>query len=455
MRRISSLLVANRGEIAMRIIRACRELGIKVFIAASQADQESLPARLADRVICIGPSHPSQSYLKAETIVMAALGVGAEAIHPGYGFLAEQPDLPELCEQKGLIFVGPKAEQIRQMGDKILARKKAESLGIQVIPGSGLIHNLEEAIGEAEKLGYPVLLKAAAGGGGRGMKIIWRPEDLKILFPEASAEALAAFGDSRLYLERFIPKARHIEVQIIGDKHGNFIHLGERDCSLQRRYQKMLEEAPSYILTSELRKEVCNYALTFARHLKYENAGTVEFIFNPEEKKFYFLEMNTRIQVEHPVTEMITGIDLVKEQIRIASGQPLSFGQPEINFKGHSIECRINAESPSREFSPCPGRIDIWEPPLGDKIRVDTHCYQGYFVPPYYDSLLAKVITWGENRLKAISEMQKALANFLISGVETTIPFYQSLLQNPDYIKGNIYTRWIEDIFLKEFLKNV
>lgn len=455
MRKISCLLVANRGEIAVRIIRACRELGIKVFLAVSEVDRESLPARRADRVICIGPFHPSQSYLRVETIIMAALGTGAEAIHPGYGFLAEQPELAKACEQHGLIFIGPKSDQIRQMGDKIFARKMAESFGIPVIPGSNLIQSIEEALVVAKELGFPVLLKAAAGGGGRGMKIVWQPEDLKILYNEATAEALAAFGDSRLYIERFIPKARHIEVQIMGDKFGNYIHLGERDCSLQRRYQKMLEEAPAPTLSSELRIKICNAALDFAHRLQYENAGTIEFIFNPEEKEFYFLEMNTRIQVEHPVTEMITGIDLVKEQIRVASGEPLNFSQKDITFKGHSVECRINAESPKQEFRPCPGKIESWEPPQGERIRVDTHCYEGYFVPPYYDSLLAKVITWGEDRLKAITEMQKALESFTISGVETTLPFQKALLRNSDFIQSNVYTRWVEDIFLKEFMKNV
>ena len=454
MKRISRLLVANRSEIAVRIIRACRDLGIKTILAASEADRDSLPAQMADRVVCIGPPPPAESYLKVGTMIMAAAGTGAEAIHPGYGFLAEQPELPEACARYGLIFVGPQAEQIRQMGDKIVARQMAESLGIPVIPGSGLIQNLGETMTAAEKIGYPVLLKAAAGGGGRGMKMARHPEDLKIIFAEASAEAHAAFGDSRLYLERFIPTARHIEIQIMGDRYGNLVHLGERDCSLQRRYQKMLEEAPSPALSPELRAQMGLAALALAHQIQYENAGTVEFILDPDEKKFYFLEMNTRIQVEHPVTEMITGIDIVKEQIRIASGQPLSFSQQDVQPRGHSIECRINAESPQQGFSPCPGRIDLWNPPLGARIRVDTHGHQGYFVPPYYDSLLAKVIIWGQNRLEAIAQMQKALRDFVVSGVDTTIPFHRFLLRNPAFIQGAIHTRWIEDLLLKEFEQN-
>ena len=451
MKRISCLLVANRSEIAVRIIRACQDLGIKTVLAASEADRESLPAKMADRVVCIGPASPTESYLKVGTLIMAAIGSGAEAVHPGYGFLAEQPELPEACARYGLIFVGPKAEQIRQMGDKILARQMAESLGIPVIPGSRLIQDLGEALSTAEKLGFPVLLKAAAGGGGRGMKIARQPEDMKIIFSEASAEAHAAFGDSRLYLERFIPRARHIEIQIMGDQHGKIVQLGERDCSLQRRYQKMVEEAPSPVLSSDLRVAMGKAALALAHQIQYENAGTIEFLLDQDKMTFYFLEMNTRIQVEHPVTEMITGRDLVKEQILIAGGRPLSFSQEDVKLTGHSIECRINAESPQQGFRPCPGRMGLWKAPRGDGIRVDSHCYTGYFVPPYYDSLLAKVIAWGRNRLEAIVRIQKALGDFWVTGVETTIPFHRFLLRNPDFIQGAIHTRWIEDVLLKEF----
>jgi len=451
MKRISCLLVANRGEIAVRIIRACQDLGIKTVLAASEADRESLPAKMADRVVCIGPASPTESYLKVGTLIMAAVGSGAEAVHPGYGFLAEQPELPEACARYSLIFVGPKAEQIRQMGDKILARQMAKDLGIPIISGSGLIQDLGQAIPAAEKLGYPVLLKAAAGGGGRGMKIARQPKDLEIIFTEASAEAYAAFGDSRLYLERFIPRARHIEIQIMGDQHGKIVQLGERDCSLQRRYQKMVEEAPSPVLSSDLRAAMGEAALALAHQIQYENAGTIEFLLDQDGMKFYFLEMNTRIQVEHPVTEMITGRDLVKEQILIAGGRPLSFSQEDVKLKGHSIECRINAESPQQGFRPCPGRMDLWKAPRGDGIRVDSHCYTGYFVPPHYDSLLAKVIAWGRNRLEAIVRIQKALGDFGATGVETTIPFHRFLLRNRDFLQGAVHTRWIEDVLLKEF----
>jgi len=451
MKRISSLLVANRGEIAVRIIRACRDLGIKTILAASEADRESLAAQMADRVVCIGPASAAESYLRVGTLIMAAVGTGAEAIHPGYGFLAERPELAEACTRYGLVFVGPKAEQIRQMGDKILARQIAKDIGIPVIPGSELIQDLGEAIRASEKLGYPVLLKAAAGGGGRGMKIAKQPEDMKIIFSEASAEAHAAFGDSRLYLERFIPRARHIEIQILGDQHGKIVQLGERDCSLQRRYQKMVEEAPSPVLSSALRLAANQAALALAHQIQYENAGTIEFILDQDEMKFYFLEMNTRIQVEHPVTEMITGIDLVKEQIRIADGRPLSFSQEDVELKGHSIECRINAESAHQGFRPCPGRLGLWKAPRGDGIRVDSHGFTGYFVPPYYDSLLAKVIVWGRNRLEAIVRIQKALGDFRVTGVDTTIPFHLFLSRNPDFIQGAVHSRWVEDVLLKEF----
>jgi acetyl-CoA carboxylase biotin carboxylase subunit len=420
-------------------------------LAASEADRESLPAKMADRVVCIGPASPTESYLKVGTLIMAAIGTGAEAVHPGYGFLAEQPELPEACVQYGLIFVGPKTEQVRQMGDKIFARQMAKNLGVAVIPGSELVQDLGEAISTAEKMGYPVLLKAAAGGGGRGMKTARQPEDMKIIFAEASAEAHAAFGDSRLYMERFIPNARHIEIQIMGDQHGNIVHLGERDCSLQRRYQKMVEEAPSPVLSSDLRAAMGGAVLALAHQIQYENAGTVEFILDQDEKKFYFLEMNTRIQVEHPVTEMITGRDLVKEQILIASGRPLSFSQEDVNLNGHSIECRINAESPQQGFRPCPGRIDQWQSPQGPGVRLDSHCFPGYFVPPYYDSLLAKIITWGQSRRQAVERMQKALGDFIVSGVDTTIPFHGFLLGNPDFIQGAVHTRWIEDTLLKEY----
>lgn len=451
MKKISCLLIANRSEIAVRIIRACQGLGIKTVLAASEADRQSLPARMADRVVCIGPPAPRESYLNVGAIVMAAVGTGAEAVHPGYGFLAEQPELPEACARYGLTFVGPKPEQIRQMGDKILARQMAKNLGIPIIAGSELVQDLAQALATAETIGYPVLLKAAAGGGGRGMKIVRQREEMKVILDEASAEAQAAFGDGRVYMERFIPRARHIEIQIMGDRFGRIVHLGERDCSLQRRYQKMVEEAPSPVLSADLRAAISQAALALARHIRYENAGTVEFVLDQDEGRFYFLEMNTRIQVEHPVTEMITGLDLVREQIQIAAGHPLSFGQEEIRLRGHAIECRINAESSTRGFRPCPGRITQWNPPGGAEIRIDSHCYPGYFVPPFYDSLLGKLIAWGNDRREATERMKEALKRFAISGVDTTIPFYQFLLENPNFIQGVFHTRWIEDSLLKEY----
>lgn len=454
MKGISRVLVANRGEIAVRIIRACRELGIESVVTVSEADSESLPAKLADRAVCIGPPAPMQSYLKVDTIVAAALGTGSDAIHPGYGFLAEQPQLAEICAAHGLIFVGPKADDIRKMGDKLYARKLVGGLGVSIIPGSELVCHLGEAAEAAERVGYPILLKAAAGGGGKGMKIVEQPEDLRTLFDEASVEAMSAFGDDRIYVEHYIPNARHIEVQIIGDRFGNVIHLFERDCSLQRRYQKMVEEAPSPAVSPELREEICEAAVRIGKHIGYENAGTIEFMLDQDQGRFYFLEMNTRIQVEHPVTEMITGIDLVKEQFRVASGDSFSVSQEEVKLTGHAIECRINAESPRAGFAPCPGKITEWKPPAGEGIRIDSHCYSEYFVPPYYDSLLAKLVVSARDRDQAIQYMQDALADFAVSGVDTTIPFYQFIMKHPQYLNGKINTRWIENSLVKEYEEN-
>ncbi len=451
MKRISRVLVANRGEIAVRIIRACRELGIETVVIVSQADTDSLPARLADRAVCIGPPPPIESYLKVDTILMAAKGTQSDAVHPGYGFLAEQPRLAEACAQNDVVFVGPKAEHIRKMGDKLFARKLVRDLGIPIIPGSELAASLEEASRAAERVGYPILLKAAAGGGGKGMKIVLRQEDLNTVFDEASAEAMSAFGDDRLYVEHYIPNARHIEVQIMGDAFGNIIHFFERDCSLQRRYQKIVEEAPSPAVSPELRKEICGAAVKIGESIKYQNAGTVEFILDQDQNRFFFLEMNTRIQVEHPVTEVISGIDLVKEQFRAASGESLSVAQEDIRLSGHAIECRINAEAPRAGFAPSPGRITQWGPPQGRGIRVDSHCYGGYFVPPNYDSLLAKLITKGSERPQAIGLMQGALSSFVVTGIDTNISFHRLIMEDPDYMKGNVSTGWIENTMLKGF----
>ncbi|MEJ2723546.1 MAG: acetyl-CoA carboxylase biotin carboxylase subunit [Deltaproteobacteria bacterium] len=448
MKGISRVLVANRSEIAVRIIRACRELDIQPIVAVSEADKESLPARLADRAVCIGPPRATESYLKVGTIIAAALGTGADAIHPGYGFLAEQPELPEACTQNAITFIGPTANNIRQMGDKLLARKMASEVGVPVIPGSELVNDYETAATVADQVGYPILLKAAAGGGGKGMKTVTRSKEMRAIFDEASAEAQAAFGDGRIYVEHFIPNARHIEIQILGDRLGNIVHLFERDCSLQRRYQKMVEESPSPALTAEIREKICNAALAITRHIKYENAGTVEFILDQDSAQFYFLEMNTRIQVEHPVTEMITGLDLVKEQIRIAAGDRISFSQEEVKLSGHAVECRINAESAETGFRPCPGKLTEWTPPEGQGIRLDSHCYAGYTVPPFYDSLLGKLITRGKDRHEAIERMKIALSDFAVSGINTTIPFYQRILKHPDYQNGKVNTRWVEEVLL-------
>ena len=446
MTNISCILIANRGEIAVRIIRACRDLGIATVAAVSEADRDSLPAKMADRAICIGPAMPLKSYLRVETIITAARGTGADAIHPGYGFLAEQPELGEACSDFNLTFIGPKPDNIRKMGDKLVARKTAMDLGIPVIPGSGLIHNLAEAETVAEEVGFPILLKAAGGGGGKGMKTVYRSKDLETVYKEASAEARTAFGDDRIYVERLIPNARHIEIQILSDRFGNFVHLFERDCSLQRRYQKIVEEAPSPAVSDEIREQICKAARKIAEHIQFENAGTIEFVLDQDQGRFYFLEMNTRIQVEHPVTEMITGVDLVKEQIRIAGGQDLSFTQKQVQMRGHAIECRINAELPEADFRPSPGRITQWVPPEGTGVRVDTHCFPGYIVPPYYDSLLAKLIVAGKDREEALKRMRSALKNFIVAGVDTTIRFSSSLIGHADFLSGNINTQWLEDL---------
>jgi acetyl-CoA carboxylase biotin carboxylase subunit len=443
---IGRILVANRGEIAVRIIKACRELGIGSVAAVSEADRESLPAKMVDRAVCIGPPRSTDSYLKIDTLICAALGTHCDAIHPGYGFLAEQPELAEACRKHGIVFIGPSPENLRQMGNKLLARKIVKHCGIPVIPGSEKVKDVQEAMKVAEEMKFPILLKAAAGGGGRGIKIVTNREELKTTFETAAAEARAAFGDETLYIEHYIPNARHIEVQIVADHLGNVIHVGERDCSLQRRYQKVIEEAPAPSISSELRETIRRAGVNVAKSINYKSVGTVEFIFDQDLGQFYFLEMNTRIQVEHPVTEMISGIDLVKEQIRIAGHHPLSLSQSEVRLTGHSIECRINAELPEAGFQPCPGRISEWIPPQGQGIRVDSHCYPGYFIPPYYDSLIAKVITLGADRSEAIERMRYALESFFISGVHTTISFLHFLLNKSDFIEGRVNTRWIEQV---------
>ena len=440
------LFVANRGEIAVRIVRACERLGIESVVGVSDADRDTLAAQLATSAVCIGPAPAVQSYLKAEAVVAAAVGTGCEAIHPGYGFLSERAAFARLCAQAGLVFVGPSPESIEAMGDKITALKLAEQAGVPRVPGSDHIQDLAAARRAADRIGYPVMLKASAGGGGRGMRLVRSAREIGEALESAAAEAKAAFGDGTLYMERFITRARHIEIQIIGDAHGNVLHLGERDCSTQRRHQKLIEEAPSPAIDGDLRRRLCEAALRLARHANYRSAGTVEFVFDEECREAYFLEMNTRIQVEHPVTEMVTGHDLVAQQIRIAGGEPVSFTQQDVRIDGHAIECRINAEDPRRKFMPCPGQLEIWAPPAGDDVRVDSHCFAGCRIPPFYDSLLAKVIVRGASRAATIDRMVEALAAFKVAGVPTTIPFHLDVLRSDDFRGARVHTRWVDEM---------
>ena len=437
---MNRVLIANRGEIALRIIRACQQMGIETVLATSAADRDSLPARTADRTVCIGPALSAKSYLDVGAIITAAKGTGADSVHPGYGFLSESPDLAQACVDEGLIFIGPKPDHIRAMGNKIEARKRAKAFGLPLLPGSEKVYSSEEAAQVAQRVGFPVILKAAAGGGGRGMKIVTQPEQLQQMFDSASNEARAAFGDDSLYVERYIANARHVEVQVLGDSFGNVIHTGERDCSLQRRHQKLVEESPAPAISEALREEIRQAGVTLARSIGYENAGTVEFIYDEDGKKFYFLEMNTRIQVEHPVSELVTGIDLVQEQIRVARGEALRWSQQDVVFRGHAVECRINAEVPNEGFRPSPGRIDIWSPPEGPNIRVDSHCHAGYAVPPYYDSMIGKLIVYGSDRPEALARMGQALARFRVTGIGTTIEFLRHVMQHPDFVAGRVST---------------
>ena len=441
---VSRVLVANRGEIAVRIIRACRSLAIETVAAVSDADRDSMAAKLANRAVCIGPARSSDSYLKVESIIAAAQGTGCDALHPGYGFLSERAALAQACADNKISFVGPSADNITKMGDKLEARKIARAAGVPLVPGSDHARTPHDARQLAQEIGYPLLLKASAGGGGRGIKLVWNEHEIEDTFRMAAAEARAAFGNDTLYMERYVGNARHIEVQILGDRHGNVIHLGERDCSLQRRHQKIVEEAPAYAVAPEVRRQICNAAAALARSIGYQSAGTIEFIYDNDTQAFYFLEMNTRIQVEHPVTEMITGVDLVAHQLRIARGEPLPFKQSDIEFTGHAIECRITAESPQHGFRPCPGTITQWRGPDGPGIRLDTHCYSGYFVPPYYDSLLAKLIVHGSHRGEAADRTKAALENFFVTGIDTLIPFLKDVISDTEYRAGNVNTRWLE-----------
>jgi acetyl-CoA carboxylase biotin carboxylase subunit len=439
----SKVLIANRGEIAVRIIRACRELGIRTVAVFSQADADALHVQLADEAVCIGPPQAGQSYLKVARIISAAEITGAEAIHPGYGFLAENPQFAEVCEGCGIRFIGPPAASIQMMGDKAAARRAAAAHGVPVLPGSQHpVRDLEDAKRMARDIGYPVIIKASAGGGGKGMRVVMAPEGLESALAMAAAEAAAAFGDAAVYLERFLPDPRHVEIQILVDGNGHGVHLGERDCSIQRRHQKLLEEAPSPALSDAMRQAMGRAALSVAQAAGYRNAGTVEFLLD-ERGEFFFMEMNTRIQVEHPVTEMVTGLDLVKAQLRIAAGEPLPITQADVRLSGHSLECRINAEDPDR-FLPSPGRVTNFRPPGGPGVRMDSHAYIGYVIPPYYDSLLGKVIAHGHDREEAIARMQRALDEMVVQGVQTTIPFHQKVLRHPGFLAGRTSTRFLE-----------
>lgn len=444
----SSILIANRGEIALRIIRACKEMGIKSVAVYSQADEKSLHVRMADQAVCIGKPMASASYLHIPSIISAAEITDVEAIHPGYGFLAENAHFAEICESCQIKFVGPTPENMRLMGDKMAAKDTMKKAGIPVIPGSeGLIKSKEEALKEAKRIGYPVIIKASAGGGGKGMRVCHNDVRLVSAFLTAQSEAEAAFGNSAVYMEKYIENPRHVEFQIFADEKGHVVHLGERDCSIQRRHQKLIEESPSPCLTEKLRKKMGDAAVAGAKSVDYRGAGTIEFLVDGT--NFYFMEMNTRIQVEHPVTEMVTGFDLIKEQIRVAAGLPLSFKQEDVKMHGHAIECRINAEDPEHDFRPCPGKIDALYVPGGLGVRIDTHVYAGYEVPPFYDSMIAKVITFGKTRKDAISTMSRALDEFLIEPIKTTAEFQKRILSDSEFQKGNFNTHFIEKFFPK------
>jgi acetyl-CoA carboxylase, biotin carboxylase subunit len=437
------VLIANRGEIALRIIRACRELDIQTVAVYSEADRESLHVRFADDDVCIGPAPARESYLKIPRLIAAAEITGADAIHPGYGFLAENAEFAETCAASNITFIGPTAEQIRLMGDKATARRTMAEVGVPIVPGTpGPVEDADEALGFAREIGFPVIIKAAAGGGGKGMRVANDPDDFARAFQLARSEALSAFGSGDVYVEKYLARPRHIEFQILGDSHGNVIHLGERDCSVQRRHQKLIEEAPSPAMTPALRQRMGDDAVRGAKAIDYVGAGTIEMLLDTD-GSYYFMEMNTRIQVEHPVTEMITGVDLVKEQIRVAAGERLSVsGLPPL--RGHVIEVRVNAEDPARNFQPSPGRIEVFNPPGGPGVRVDTHIYTGYTVPPYYDSLLAKLICQGGTRMEAIKRMQIALDSFIVEGVTTTVPFLGRVMQNPRFQAGEVDTKFLE-----------
>ena len=442
------ILIANRGEIALRVHRACKEMGISTVAVHSEADRNAMHVRLADESVCIGPAPAARSYLNIPAIIAACEITGAQAVHPGYGFLSENARFAEIVDAHGFTFIGPKPEHIRVMGDKISAKKTVKEAGIPVVPGSdGGVSSVEEAVAAAEQIGFPVLIKAAAGGGGRGMKVAKDLDSLAEAVATAQAEALAAFGDGTVYMERYLQKPRHIELQVIADAHGNVCHLGERDCSLQRRHQKVLEEAPSPVIDAATRAKIGSVVVEAVRRIGYLGVGTIEFLY--EDGEFFFIEMNTRLQVEHPVTEAITGIDLVREQIRIAAGLPLSFRQEDVIFEGHSIECRINAENP-RTFVPSPGKVTDFHAPGGLGVRLDSAVYAGYSIPPYYDSLIGKLIVHGRDREEAIARMTRSLGEMVVGGIETTAPLFQDLLLEPDIRKGDYHIHWLEQWMAKQ-----
>ena len=440
------ILIANRGEIALRVLRACKELGIRTLVVYSQSDIDSLPVQLADEAICIGPGPAPDSYLRIDRIISAAEIGDVEAIHPGYGFLAENPHFAEVCESCNIKFIGPTSEQIRTMGDKAAAREMMKKAGVPVVPGSdGPVDDEKEAARIAAKIGFPVIVKAVAGGGGRGMRVVHNNASLNKAFHTARSEAERAFGNAAVYIEKFLENPRHVEIQILADSRGRVVHLGERDCSIQRRHQKLIEESPSPAVDADLRKRMGRAAVRAAESVGYVNVGTVEFILDAA-SKFYFMEMNTRIQVEHPVTEVVTGIDLVREQIRIAAGEPLGFDQRSVRLRGHALECRVNAEDAFNGFRPSPGRIEMFVPPGGPGVRVDTHVYSGYVVPSHYDSLLAKVITYGADRKLVLERMNRALDEFLIDGVKTTIPLEKMVINHPNFVHGRYSTNFVDEI---------
>lgn len=442
---LKKILIANRGEIALRIIRACRELHIETVAVYSEADEQSLHVQLADGAICIGPASSQESYLRAERIIAAAEIADVDAIHPGYGFLSEDPAFAEQCEECGIKFIGPRSDSILRMGDKASAREAVRAAGVPTVPGSdGVVGDPAEGLEIAAKIGFPVIIKAVAGGGGRGMRLAHNAVSFQKEFAAASQEAEKAFGNGAVYIEKFIEEPRHIEFQILADEHGQVIHLGERDCSVQRRHQKVIEEAPSPFVDAQLRAAMGEAAVKAAKACDYWNAGTIEFLVD-KHRNFYFIEMNTRIQVEHPVTEEVTGIDLVKEQLRIASGEPLGFTQDDIQIKGHAIECRVCAENPAMNFAPCPGDISLYYPPGGHGVRVDSHIYGGYKIPKHYDSMIAKVITVARNRELALARMNRALNEYLIRGIYTNIDFARAVINDPEFAQGNFTTKFIEE----------